>query len=62
VKNHPHSDYGDALCYLLTAMSPGKGDQPPRKPTAARTAFNPLRHNWPSKHPGVGVLIPSRLR
>lgn len=61
VKNHPHSDHGDALCYMLCAMAPGKGDQPPRKPMQARTAFNPLRHGYPTRQqPGVGVLIPTR--
>lgn len=60
VKNHPHSDHGDAFCYLLCGMSPGKGDQPPKKPFQARMAFNALTHNRPPKQPGVGVLIPTR--
>jgi len=44
--NHPHEDYGDAFCYLVSAMAP---TAPPResrrpgwKPKAARVDFNPF--------------------
>jgi hypothetical protein len=60
VKNHPHSDYGDAFCYLLCGLAPGKGDQPAKPPYHARTAFNPIRHGYPRRIPGVGVLIQHR--
>lgn len=60
VKNHPHSDYGDAFTGMIVGMAPGKGDQPPRKPIQAKTAFHPINHGYPSRQPGVGVLIPSR--
>lgn len=60
VKNHPHSDHGDGFCYLLTGMSPGKGDLPPRPPYGAKTAVQPLHKAYAKKQPGVGVLIPHR--
>lgn len=62
IKNHPHSDYGDALCYLLSGMSPSKADQLPRKPYQAQGgASTPHQLSRPMKRqPGVGVLIPSR--
>lgn len=62
VKNHPHSDYGDAFTGMIVGMAPGKGDQPPRTPIQSRTAFHPIRHGYPRKQPGVGVLIPTRAR
>lgn len=58
--NHPHEDYGDAFAYLIAGLAPTKGDHEPRKPMQARTAFNPLRHGYPKKQPGVGTLIPHR--
>lgn len=61
VKNHPHSDYGDGLCYLLCGMSPGRPEGKPRKPYHAATAFNPMTHGYPNRKPvGAGVLIRSR--
>ncbi|HJR01783.1 MAG TPA: hypothetical protein VKA83_09135 [Methylomirabilota bacterium] len=61
VKNHPHSDHGDGLCYLLCGMSPGKtDDRKARGAVHAKTAFNPMHHGYPPRRPGLGVLLPSR--
>ena len=60
VKNHPHSDHGDGLCYLLVGMSPGKGDVPAKKPYQAQGATTTAHRLTPRRQPGVGVLIPTR--
>jgi len=43
VKDHPHSDHGDAYCYFIGGVNPGKQEQPkgwkPGKPTID---FTPL--------------------
>lgn len=60
VKNHPHSDYGDALTYLLCGLAPGKGDVPPKPPYQAKRAFDPIRYGYQRRQPQVGVLVGSR--
>ena len=36
VKNHPHSDYGDAFCYLVSGMAPGAPERPTQPPRVER--------------------------
>ena len=43
--NHPHEDYGDALCYVLAAMQGMlKADGVIRKPFVSKRTFNVLDH------------------
>ncbi len=44
VKNHPHSDYGDALCYALAEAAPGRGLLPPSQPPRVIQQFSVLDH------------------
>ena len=40
VKNHPHSDYGDGLCYALAEMQPSRADRKPQTQTKANTDYD----------------------
>ena len=44
--NHPHEDYGDALCYAVVGAAPQAPERPSRrpgwKPAASRVDFDPL--------------------
>ena len=52
VKDHPASDYGDCLCYVVGGAKPWRRDasrdRQQRKPYLARTAFNPFTYNRPA--------------
>lgn len=53
VKNHPHSDYGDALCYALAELAPTRdrsqvGQKPP-----VRSRFDPINHGREPRRPRV---------
>jgi hypothetical protein len=61
VKDHPHSDHGDAFCYLIGGLGLGRdASRPLVKPHQARMAFNPLTHNRPKGVPFVSLRTPWR--
>jgi hypothetical protein len=50
VKDHPASDCGDALAYIVAGCKAWRGPQDrPRPPHLARMEFNVLTHNRPSR-------------
>lgn len=60
---HDWSSHGaDAFRYLAIGHRLGETGDTPRPVVHATTAFNPLRHGYPTRQPNVGVLIPSRTR
>jgi len=47
VKDHPHSDHGDAFCYLVGGVGMGRIDRPAPKPHHANTTYDLLDYNRP---------------
>ena len=48
VKDHPHSDHGDAFCYLVAGVGMGRLERKPVKAYTARTDFNALDYHRPA--------------
>lgn len=44
VKNHPHSDFGDAFSYLVAGMAPGKPERDLTAKPSVRTAFDAMNY------------------
>jgi hypothetical protein len=43
VKNHPHSDFGDAFAYMVGAMHPSRPVRPVHRAVPAKAAFSPFK-------------------
>jgi hypothetical protein len=57
--NHPHEDYGDALCYLVSGMDPMRAPRPPQG--KAKLDYNALDY-IASGRSRVRIPPPSRAR